>query len=180
MSGSSRRWTRLSVRSSRWSSPPRCSSIGSLRRRPPSTPPLILCTRSPPARLQHSAQIRHPLVRASCCLRWLLSRALSRCALLWCGRASRLEETHQIDEWCACALHLRLRLRLRLSLQLRLRYSAVRRTFSFAPVLNRAATCRCCYRRGYTEGADGAEGYDASLRVDVGAAVLITRLVTLK
>ena len=34
-------------------------------------------------------------------------------------------------------------------------------------------------RRGYTEGADGAEGYDASLRVDVGSAVLMTRLVAL-
>jgi len=34
--------------------------------------------------------------------------------------------------------------------------------------------------RGYTEGADGAEGYDASLRVDVGSAVLMTRLVALK
>ena len=37
-----------------------------------------------------------------------------------------------------------------------------------------------CGGRGFTEGADGAEGYDASLRVDVGSAVVLTRLVKLE
>ena len=80
---------------------------------------------------------------------------------VWLGRASRLEETHQIDEWC---VHFRFRWL----------------TASDAPPNSDACARIFDLSRGYTEGADGAEGYDASLRVDVGSAVLITRLVALK
>ena len=100
--GSSRHLTRPCGRSSQCASLPRCYSTIYHQRTQPSTSPW--CS----LRSRASASICHEWrVRVHCMLLAFQMDVRILTAIAWCGwrgRASRLEEAHQIDEWCVYLL----------------------------------------------------------------------------